>query len=169
MIIVGYFFTSLLAMYEAHMDYCTIIRHQYINHTWEWIQRAVMTVIMISLLILTKVLSSWSSVVLLSIAAPPIFSIVHRVCLNNLRNQKYYYISPSNVYDLFWICVAALIKHKQWDNPFDTTTKAVYKIKQIAGVGNTQSEYYKLMKFGAHLAYIVELVVVIAALAINTF
>lgn len=167
MILVGYFFTSLLAVFEAYIDYLTIIRHKYINHTWEWIQRAIMTAIIIALLIFTKVLSSWSSIVLLIIAAPPIFSIVHRVCLNNLRKQKFYYISPSNLYDLFWICVAALIKTGQWDNPLDTTTKAVYKLKQIASANNPQTEYHKLIKLGAHLAYAIELIVVIAALAIN--
>ncbi len=166
---IPYISIALLAVLEAYIDYRAIIQHKHINHTMEWIQRAVMASLVVVLLCsLNLVNLTLTTAIHLVISAPPMFSITHRLVLNKLRDRTYFYISPSNLYDLMWISLARWIntKFKQLDNPFDKTTMVVNRLIHKTDHTDLTSDYYKDMKLGGHLAYTVELIVVLACFII---
>ncbi len=167
--LIGYFSICLLAIYEAYIDYRTIISHKYVNHVWEWCHRAVMSAIIVFILANLGVFSSWFTVISLAIATPPIFSVVHRLTLNRLRKLDYFYISPSNIYDTCWILLAIAIKTFKISNPFDKTVRVLLRLDHKAFHNKPLSMYYSYMRFGAHLAYTVELSVVFLAYCFNLY
>lgn len=167
--IIGYLFIALFALYEAYIDYKTIISHRYINHTWEWIQRALLSVTMIAVLCAIKVIQCDLDLLLLTIAVPPTFSTVHRYLLNSFRGNKWYYISPSNKYDLFWICLGKYNLTGKLDNPFSYTTQILYRLDHKAYSKDYTSQYYAAIKQGAKYAYSLELFVILSALLLSTF
>jgi hypothetical protein len=167
--IIGYLLTALFAFFEAFVDYDSVISHRYINHTWEWTQRAVVSATMIALLCAIKVVQCDLDLLLLAIAVPPIFSTVHRYLLNSFRGKKWYYISPSNKYDLFWICLGKYSLTGKLDNPFSHTTQILHRIDHKAYLNNTGSQYYAAIKQGAKYAYSLELFVILSALLLSTF
>lgn len=167
---ISYISIALLATLEAYIDYRAIIRHKYINHTMEWIQRAVMAAIVLTILYLSKAFSQdITTLACILISTPPVFSIVHRLVLNKLRGRTYFYISPSNLYDLVWICIAHFIntKFKQLENPFDKTTMVVSRLIHNTDHTDLTSDYYKDMKLGGHLAYTVELIAVLTCFIVS--
>ena len=165
---IPYISIALLAVLEAYIDYRAIIQHKYINHTMEWIQRAVMASIVLTLLYLSNAFSQdIVTLVCIAISTPPMFSIVHRLVLNRLRGRTYFYISPSNLYDLVWICIAHFINTKQLENPFDKTTMVVTRLIHKTDHTDLTSHYYKDMKLGGHLAYTVELIVVLTCFIVS--
>jgi len=166
---IPYISITLLALLEAYIDYHAIIRHKYIDHTMEWIQRAIMASLIIVLLCsLDLVNLTLPMSVCIVISTPPVFSIVHRLVLNKLRDRTYFYISPSNLYDLIWISLARWIntKFKQLDNPFDKTTMVVNRLIHKTDHTDLTSDYYKDMKLGGHLAYAFELIVILTCFII---
>lgn len=100
---IAYIVTYLLALSEGKDDAQRIANGERIDHAAEWTERAGMVGITCVSLYL---ISPWAGILdlLLSmLGCAMLFAFVHRLTLNKLRGLDWRYISPSNLYDSFFL------------------------------------------------------------------
>ncbi|MFO0447201.1 MAG: hypothetical protein ACK52I_00695 [Pseudomonadota bacterium] len=102
MILFIYSLAVCIAFAEAWRDADAIAVNAPIDHAARWMDRAVITAVLMLVLVGLGALSFWNSVYT-AIGSAFLFSAAFRYRLNTLRDLPFDYVSTSNVYDSVFI------------------------------------------------------------------
>jgi hypothetical protein len=142
--------TAAFAVWQASEDDLQITMGQPVRHVRQWLLRASVVTLMCVVIGLP-----W-----LAIGLAGLFSAVFRYSLNRLRGLSPWYVSPSNWYDWFWLCVcAATLGWSAWGHRREFAISWSYNLLWPGWVQWSHR--------AGRIAYAVELVVFVAVLLMH--
>jgi hypothetical protein len=126
------------AVFEAWQDFERIEAHERIDHIEGWVIRAIVTIFIWGVASFKIGLDA----IPCAIGSAFLFSAVFRYSLNRMRGKDWRYVSPSSIYDSWWILCSIMVGQLDitWRDQF--TVKEARRIMQDHGVLIKASEVH---------------------------